>query len=127
MKDSDKDAENEQNYTRLVFYTVLKKKLPSWAEALEFAKVNNIPQGTMSDAYYKEGKVGIQAIDDILKKLLKITPEKLASVMDAIHNLDPISESTKIFNSIDAPEMDKRRFALFSKAMWDIENQIKKS
>lgn len=123
MQNTDK---NEPNYLQTLFYAFLKKRLPSWKEALEFASKNSIPENTMKDAYYKNGKVGVQVMNTILKNLLELNPTKLEQMINAIKKLEPISQSTQIWNSIDADESEKVRLAMYSKAIIEIENELKK-
>ncbi len=119
------DDNNETNYLQTLFYALLKKMLPTWKEANEFAEKHSINVNTMRDIYYKEGKAGIQSMNAIASKLLKLSPKKLDEMVNAINNLGPLSESTKVWNSIKADEDDKHRFALYCKAIWEIENRLK--
>ncbi|MBC8548901.1 MAG: hypothetical protein H8D23_04560 [Candidatus Brocadiales bacterium] len=102
----------------------MQKFLPSWAEAKDFAEKNKISVNTLKDAYYNDGQVGIQAINNILTALLSITPDKLAAIVNEINNINPVSESLKVWNSIDVPESKKLKYARYAKAISEIENDM---
>ena len=104
----------------------LKKKFADAKEAMDWADKKGLNTTTMRDVYYKNGKCGREVFNQIITKLFDITPNKAVSVIDHIKGLKPISESQKIWNSIDAPELTKRRLALVAKATLEIEASLKK-
>lgn len=115
---------DESNSLQIIFYALVKKMLPTWKEASRFAEKNGIKINTMKDVYYKEGKVGVQVMSMVLNNLLKISPKKIDEILNLIHTITPVSESTKIWNSISADEEDKVRVALYSKAILEIEKKL---
>lgn len=115
---------DESNSLQIIFYALVKKMLPTWKEASRFAEKNGIKINTMKDVYYKEGKVGVQVMSMVLNNLLKISPKKIDEILNLIHSITPVSESTKIWNSISADEEDKVRVALYSKAILEIEKKL---
>ena len=64
-------------------------------------------------------------MDNIISKFLKLTPEKIAALEDSINKLDPIPESTIVWNSLKIPEDKKLRLAYIARAIWEIESKIK--
>ena len=104
----------------------LRRTFKDAKEAMDWAESHGINQTTMRDVFYKNGDCGRQTFDQIVTHLFNITPDKVASIIDNIKHLEPISESQKIWNSIDVPEFTKRRLALIAKAVLEIESTLNK-
>ena len=104
----------------------LKKVFTDAKEAMTWAESKGINATTMRDVFYKNGNCGRKVFDQIVTQLFDITPEKAASIVDYIKSLEPVSESQRIWNSINASELTKRRLALIAKATLEIETTLKK-
>ena len=117
--------EDTPNHLQQIFHTFLIKKLGSWTNAKKWAQENKVNENTMQGAWYKPHGIGVQTMDNILSKLLKLTPDKLASLENRINESAPIPESTIIWNSLKIPENEKLRLAHIAKAIWEIESKIK--
>lgn len=119
-------SQDEENYIQQIFHALLVKLLPSWAEATKFAKQNGINENTLKSAYYNDGQVGINAMNQIVKHLLKLSPDKVAAIITEINSLEPVAESQKIWNSVDVSEDTKIRLARYAKAISEIDKGLKK-
>jgi hypothetical protein len=119
-------SEDEANYVQQVFYVIFRKLLPSWADVVKFSKGSGINVNTLRDVYYKEGQAGITTINRVLKALLALTPEKVEAIIDLMQKMEPVSEATRIWNSIDAPEEKRKYYALVAKAVWEIDRKLEK-
>lgn len=118
--------ESESSYfLNDVLGAYLKKRFQDVKEAMEWAESVGINSVTMRDVYYKNGRCGREVFNQIITNILNITPDKAASIIDSVRNLEPISESQKIWNSIQASEPIKRRLALEAKASAEIEAILK--
>ena len=118
------NADDNSYFINDILGAYLKSKFKDANESMKWADDNGINSVTMRDVYYKNGKCGREVFNQIITKLFNITPDKAASVIDRIKSLEPISESQKIWNSIDASEMTKRRLALIAKATIEIESRL---
>lgn len=118
--------QDESNYIQKIFYEVFRKYLPTWADVVDFSEKTGISQNTLRDIYYKDGQAGVQTMNRVLKELVAFTPDKIGAVIDKIHSLEPVPESTKIWNSIEASEPRKLKAVLIAKAVIDIENRLSK-
>lgn len=116
--------QDDSNYIQKIFYAVFRKYLPNWSDVVAFSNKTGISQNTLRDIYYKEGQAGISTMDRVLKELLHLTPDKVSSMIDKIQTLDPVPESTKIWNSIDASESRKKYYALVAKALSEIDEKL---
>ncbi len=114
----------EENYIQQIFYVVLTKLLPTWADATKFAEKHNININTMKAAYYNDGQAGISAMNQICQPLLNLTPEKIAAIINEINNIEPIPESLLVWNSLNVSEGKKLRYAHYAKAIAEIEKQF---
>ena len=107
-----------------VLGTHLKRIFTDANKAMEWAESKGINPTTMRDVYYKNGDCGREIFNQIVINLFDIDSEKADSIIDQVKNLEPISESQKLWNSIDAPELTKRRLALVARATLEIENSL---
>ncbi|MGZ3774407.1 MAG: hypothetical protein ACXVCY_11410 [Pseudobdellovibrionaceae bacterium] len=117
-------AQNDCNYVQKIFYIIFRKYLPNWSDVVSFSNRTGISQNTLRDIYYKDGQAGIATMDRVLKELLELTPEKVDSIVHRIHVLEPIPESSRIWNSINVPESRKRYYALVAKALSEIDEKL---
>jgi hypothetical protein len=118
--------EAEPNYVQQIFYAIFRKLLPTWADVVKFSKDSGINVNTLRDVYYKEGQAGITTINRVLKALLSLTPEKVDSIINLIQTMEPVSEATRIWNSIEASEEKKKYYALIAKSVSEIERELEK-
>jgi hypothetical protein len=118
--------QDEENYIQQIFHSLLVKLLPTWADATKFADKSGVNLNTLKMAYYNDGQVGIQAMNQIVKHLLNLSPDKVASIIHEINLLAPIAESQKIWNTVDASEDSKIRIARYAKAISEIDKELKK-
>ena len=118
--------DKEASYLQLIFHAYLTKRLGSWSEAKTWAAENSVNENTMRGAWYKPEHVGMQVMSDFMAKLLDLTPEKVASFIDVIKKLDPVPESSIIWNSLNVSEAEKLRLVQISKAILTIEHKINK-
>ena len=125
-KEKIESRHGEPNYLQKVFHAYLIKRLESWTEAKKWAKANSVNEHTMKGVWYDPANTGVSVISNILSKLLELNPEKVASIVNAVKNLEPIPHSTKIWNSLDVPEAEKIRLAQISRAILEIEAKTKK-
>ena len=100
--------------------------LDSWTEAKKWEKANSVNEHTMKGVWYDPANTGVSVISNILSKLLELNPEKVASIVNVVKNLEPIPHSTKIWNMQDVPEAEKIRLAQISRAILEIEAKSKK-
>ncbi len=116
--------DNEPNYIQQIFYALFRKALPNWSDVVEFSKREGINLNTLRDIYYKEGQAGIGTMNRVLKKLLNLSPKKVAAAIERVSALEPLSESAEIWNSIEANESEKKYYALVAKAVWEIDKKF---
>ena len=119
------DAKNGY-FLNEVLGAYLKKRFDDANEAMEWAESKGINAITMRGVFYENGNCGRKVFDQIITQLFDITSEKAASLVDHVKNLEPVAESQKIWNSIHASELTKRRLALVAKATLKIESTLKK-
>ncbi|MGK5085108.1 hypothetical protein WDW37_17610 [Bdellovibrionota bacterium FG-1] len=119
-------TEGETNYVQQLFYAVFRKFLPNWSDVVEFSKKSGINLNTLRDVYYKDGLAGISTINRVLKALLNLTPKKVDSLVNLIENIEPVSDATRVWNSIDASDAKKKYYALIAKSVWEIDRELEK-
>lgn len=119
------DDENS-SFLNEVLGAYLKHRFQDAKEAMSWAEENGLNSSTMRDVFYRNGFCGRQVFNQIVTQLFNITPNKVASIIDQVKNIEPISESQKIWNLIDAPEKTKRRLALTAKAILEVESALNK-
>ncbi len=102
----------------------LRKVFSDVKSAMDWAEEKGINRATMRDVFYKNGNCGRKVFDQIVTQLFDITPEKAILLIEFVKNLQPIPPSQKIWNSIETPELAKRRLALVAKATLEIEASL---
>jgi hypothetical protein len=117
---------NEPNYVQRIFYEVFRKQLPSWSDVVQFSNDSGININSLRDVYYKEGQAGITTMNRVLKALLTLTPSKVEAIVDQVQKMEPVSEATRIWNSIDATETKRKYYALVAKSVWEIDRELEK-
>jgi hypothetical protein len=120
-------SNDEENYLQKIFYVVFRKYLPNWSDVVAFSDRTGVNINTLRDIYYKDGLAGISTMDRVLKELLNLTPDKVAALISKIDQIEPISESSSIWNSINAPEERKLYYALVAKALFEIDSKLEKA
>lgn len=120
-------TQDGENYLQKIFYAVFCKYLPQWSDVVAFSERTGVSLNTLRDIYYKEGLAGIHTMDRVLKELLKLNPEKVAALVGRIDQLEPLSESSLIWNSIVATEERKRYYALVAKSLYEIDLSLSKA
>lgn len=121
-----KKKAEETNYIHQIFYAIVRKNLPNWADVAEFSKKSGISLNTMRPVYYNEGQAGISTMNNVLKALLHLTPAKVGAIVAKVENIEPISEANQIWNSISAPDEERKYYALVAKAVWEIDQACEK-
>jgi hypothetical protein len=116
----------EENYLQKIFYAVFCKYLPHWSDVVAFSERTGVNLNTLRDIYYKEGLAGVSTMDRVLKELLDLTPNKVAALVAKIDQIEPVSESSAIWNSIHASEERKRYYALVAKSLAEIDAKLEK-
>ena len=117
---------NEPNHVQQIFYVSFRKQLPNWSDVVKFSKDSGINLNTLRDVFYKEGQAGITTMNRVLKSLLSLTPLKVEAIIDQVEKMEPVSEATRIWNSIDAPEAKRKYYALVAKSVWEIDRELEK-
>ena len=79
----------------------------------------------MRGAWYRPHGIGVQVMNTIISKLLKLSPNRVAALEELINGLKPVSKSTVVWNSLKISEDEKLRLAYIAKAIWEIESKIK--
>ncbi len=105
----------------------LKRIFPDANNAMEWAESKGINPTTMRDVYYKNGDCGREIFNQIVINLFDIDSKKADALIDQVKNIEPISESQRIWNSIDESELTKRRLALVARATIEIEDSLGKN
>ncbi len=121
-----KKKTEEINYVHRIFYAVVRKYLPTWADVDKFSKKTGISLNTMRSFYYNDGQAGISTMNTVLKELLKLNPEKVDAIVSKIESIEPVSESNQIWSSIQASEDRKKYYSLVAKALYEIDNSLEK-
>lgn len=120
-------TKDEENYLQKIFYAIFRKYLPNWSDVVAFSERTGMNINTLRDVYYKEGQAGVSTMDRVLKELLNLTPEKIAALVSKIDQLEPVPESSSIWNSIEATEERKHYYALVAKALSEIDAKLEKA
>ena len=114
------------NYLQQMFHAFLVKRLKSWGNAKRWAAKNQINENTMHGVWYRPDSIGLNIMDTILSKLLKLSPKKVADLEDCLNQFKPISESAKIWNSLKIPESERLRLAYIAKFICEVESKVRK-
>lgn len=119
----DKDTDK---FVQMIFTAWFRKQFETIANVENFSTKSKIPLDTLRDIFYK-GKVGVGTINRVLKETVRLNPEKVEYIIELINNSKPLNKSQKIWNSINVLENEKTYYALAAKALWELDEKLKKT
>lgn len=120
------DKDDAPNPIQRLLYAAFRKKIRTLNEVRDFAESNKIPFNTVKDYFYKAGVAGISTINQILMKLYHLDENRVLEILEMIEKTEPVLESRKIWNSIEADEERRIYYATVAKAIWEIERDLNK-